>query len=226
MLLILPVGDENPRRRTPTVNYLLLAANFIIFAYLFLLHGADYAAVLWKYGLVPRRFLQDPAGQAPNLVAAMFLHGGTAHLFGNMLFLWIAGDNVEDRLGHRGYLLFYVLSGLVANVGHVMMATGPSAFVPCVGASGAIAGVLGAYMVWFPRRRIRFWYFFFFLMGFFTLPSLYAIGFWFLEQLYLKSLADHSIYTGVAYWAHIGGFVFGALFALIARLTSALSRGI
>jgi len=222
MLFILPVGDDNPRKRTPVVNYLLLAANLAVFAYLFLLHGSEYGSIVSKYGLVPRLMLDDPAGQAWKLVTAMFLHGGTTHLIGNMLFLWIAGDNVEDRLGHGSYLFFYLFSGVVANLGHVMMTSGPSALVPCIGASGAIAGVLGAYMVWFPRRRIRFWYFFFFLMGFFSIPSAYAIGFWFLEQLYLKSLADRSIYIGVAYWAHIGGFVAGALLALALRLAEAV----
>jgi len=214
MLLIVPVGDVNPRKGIPVVNYLLLAANLIIFFYFTLFQSGEYARVIWEYGLVPARFARNVFGESWKLATATFLHGGIFHLAGNMLFLWIAGDNVEDKLGHVLYLFFYLLSGMVANVGHVLTAVGQSAYAPCVGASGAIAGVLGAYMIWFPRRRIRFWYFFFFFMGFFTVPSIYAIGFWFIEQLYLGSSAMVAQATGVAYRAHIGGFIFGALAAL------------
>jgi membrane associated rhomboid family serine protease len=224
MLLIVPVGDDNPRKRIPAVNYLLLAANLFIFFYLFIFHGRMYGRIVWQYGLIPELFRQDPVGQGWKLVTSLFLHGGHVHLLGNMLFLWIAGDNVEDRLGHVWYLFFYLVAGIVANVGHVLTAAGQLASVPCIGASGAVAGALGAYMVWFPRRRIRFWYFFFFLTGFFTVPSLYAIGFWFAQQLYLGRLQMAGLSTGVAYWAHIGGFAFGMLLALGSRAARALDR--
>lgn len=227
MLLILPVGDVNPRKSIPVVNYLLLAANLFVFFYFFLFERGAYARVVRAYGLTPVEFQNDLAqallGGGWKLVTSLFLHGGVAHLVGNMLFLWIAGDNVEDKLGHVKYLFFYLLSGVVANVGHIAMAVGPSAYAPCVGASGAIAGVLGAYVIWFPRRRIRIWYFCFFLMGTFTVPSLYAIGFWFIQQLYLGKMTA-SGFSGVAYWAHIGGFMFGALAALAGRIAKAPAR--
>jgi len=217
-MLILPIGDNNPRKSIPAVNYLLLAANILLFLYV--LTGSSYQrqAVYWNYGLIPAAFHGDPLGTLGHdwwkLVTSLFLHGSIAHLVGNMLFLWIAGDNVEDRLGHLGYLVFYLLAGVVANMGHIVMAAGLAASVPCVGASGAIAGVLGAYVVWFPHRRIKFWYFFFFLMGTFSVPSIYAIGAWFLEQLWLGTSPMIAHSTGVAYWAHIGGFIFGALMVL------------
>jgi len=224
MLLVLPIGDSSPRKRTPVVNYLLLAANIFIFIAAYT--APSFEAIVRTYGLTPRYFQDDPAWAFAHdgwkLITSLFLHGNVPHLIGNMLFLWIAGDSVEDKLGHLGYLGFYLLSGVVAGVGHVLMADGAAAAVPCVGASGAIAGVLGAYIVWFPRRRIRFWYFFFFLVGTFSVPSLYAIGFWFLEQLYLGSSRMAADATGVAYWAHIGGFIFGALAIAAYRTSRAL----
>ena len=213
MLLVLPVGDYNPRRRIPIVNYLLLAANILIFFSVYT--DARFKEAIWTFGLIPADFQQDPwwaiFHSGWKLLTPIFLHGSIAHLLGNMLFLWIAGDNVEDKMGHLPYLGFYLLAGIVANVGHILMIDGPQAQVPVVGASGAIAGVMGAYLVWFPRRRIKFWYFFFFIMGTFTVPSVYAIGFWFIQQLFLGSLSVRGLATGVAYWAHIGGFIFGVL---------------
>ena len=228
MLLIIPVGDENPRKRLPVVNYLLLAANLIIFFYFSLWRSAQYTRIVQTCGLVPvefqRNFLGALASEGWKLITPLFLHGSIPHVLGNMLFLWIAGDNVEDKLGHGLYLLFYLLSGVAANLGHIVMAVGPSAGIPCIGASGAIAGVLGAYVIWFPRRRIRFWYFFFFVMGTFKLPSFYAIGFWFVQQLYLGKLQMMAQTTGVAYWAHIGGFIFGALIALAGKMVRVKGR--
>ena len=213
MFLVLPVGDYNPRRRVPIVNYLLLAANVLIFFSVYA--DARFKEAIWTFGLIPAHFQQDPwwaiFHSGWKLLTPIFLHGSIAHLVGNMLFLWIAGDNVEDKMGHLPYLGFYLLAGIVANVGHILMIDGPQAQVPVVGASGAIAGVMGAYLVWFPRRRIKFWYFFFFIMGTFTVPSVYAIGFWFIQQLFLGSLSVRGLATGVAYWAHIGGFIFGVL---------------
>ncbi|NQT21784.1 MAG: rhomboid family intramembrane serine protease [Planctomycetes bacterium] len=228
MLLIVPVGDVNPTKRVPIVNYLLLAANLIIFFYFLVFRSAQYVRVVDAFGLVPAEFQQNFAGAVSRegwkLLTPLFLHGGVAHVLGNMLFLWIAGDNVEDKLGHGLYLLFYLLCGVAANVGHIVMATGASIDIPCIGASGAIAGVLGAYVVWFPRRRIRFWYFFFFLMGTFELPSLYAIGIWFVQQICLGKLQMMAQTTGVAYWAHIGGFIFGVAVGLASKMAHVKGR--
>jgi len=226
MFLVLPVGDYNPRRRIPITNYLLLAANVLIFFSVY--SDTRFREAIWTFGLIPADFQQDPwwatfhAGW--KLLTPIFLHGSIAHLLGNMLFLWIAGDNVEDKMGHLPYLGFYLLAGIVANVGHILMIDGPQAAVPVVGASGAIAGVMGAYLVWFPRRRIKFWYFFFFVMGTFTLPSVYALGFWFIQQLFLGSLSVRGMATGVAYWAHVGGFIFGVLMVFAWKTSEDVKR--
>lgn len=165
--------------------------------------------------------------QTITFITSLFLHGGLLHLFGNMLFLWICGDNVEDRLGHLGFLLLYLASGIIASLTHIQMTAMPE--VPSIGASGAISGILGAYVVLFPRSKIRFWYLFwfylFFRMGTFTLASVWAIGFWFIEQLLLGYLTLSSHAVGVAYWAHIGGFVFGLIIVGLLRLSGLVHGG-
>lgn len=224
--LIVPIGDVNPTRRVPIANYLLLAANLIVF--LLIYHRPQYEEIVQTCGTIPAVFHASPLAAVMTdgwkIIASQFLHGGYVHLFGNMLFLWIVGDNVEDRLGHLKYLGFYLLSGTVAGIGHIVVARGVSAEVPCIGASGAIAGVIGAYLVWFPRRRIRFWYFFLFLIGTFSVPAVVPIGLWFIEQLLLAKMNLLGEAGGVAYWAHIGGFIFGLLVAAAYRLAKPLSR--
>src|SRR5262245_58937269 len=179
---MLPIGDHNPTRTFPFVNYLLIAANIAAFVweYLLIASGGE-AWVVPGFGLVPSRLSADPAGEAFTLLTSMFMHGGWMHLGGNMLYLYIFGDNVEDAMGHFRYLLFYLICGVAAGVAQV--AIGPTSTVPMVGASGAIAGALGGYLVLYPRAPITVvnpvplvWLF----TGIFmVLPAWLMIGFWF-----------------------------------------------
>lgn len=198
--MFLPIGDVNPCQKTPYVNYSLLAVNCAIF--LLVGFGTQFEKVILAYGLIPEDF------DLWNVFSSMFLHAGLAHLFGNMLFLWIVGDNVEDLLGHVGYVFFYLGCGVAAALAHV--AGNPQSPIPCVGASGAIAGVLGAYVVLFPQSRIKVLIFLpLFLSRILLVPAVYAIGFWFLKELWQASSWGEKV-TGVAYWAHVGGFAMGA----------------
>ena len=212
---MLPIGDRNPTRTTPFVNYTLIALNLLVFVWQFRVasHGGE-AWLVPGYGLVPARLTLDLPGEAFTIFTSMFMHGGLMHLGGNLLFLYIFGDNVEDSVGHFRYVLFYLLSGIGAGAAQVL--TDPSSQIPMVGASGSIAGVLGAYMVLHPRAPITVLMFppLAFFVGFFiVVPAWLVIGGWFLVQLLsgLGSLA--SVQTGgVAFFAHVGGFLTGLLF--------------
>jgi membrane associated rhomboid family serine protease len=204
---MIPISDQNPARTTPYVNYVLIALNILAFAlesWLIASHGDSY--VVAGYGLVPSRISADPAGEAFTLFTSMFMHGGFGHLAGNMLFLWIFGDNVEDAIGHVRYVFFYLLCGVCAGLAQVLTGTGNPA--PVVGASGAIAGVMGAYLVLYPRIPVTVF------MGFFLMvfPAWAVIGFWFVAQLTggLSALGLDSP-GGVAFFEHIGGFLAGVL---------------
>jgi membrane associated rhomboid family serine protease len=211
---VLPIGDRNPTRTTPLVNYCLLALNLAVFAYQYYLteHGAA-AWLVPGYGLVPTRFVQDLPGESFTLVSSMFMHGGLLHLGGNMLFLYIFGDNVEDSIGHLRYLFFYLLSGVGAGVAQVL--TNPASQLPMVGASGAIAGVLGAYIVLYPKAPITVLNpppLSFFIGFFIVVPAWFVIGAWFLIQLLSGIGSLGAMETGgVAFFAHVGGFLSGLL---------------
>lgn len=202
---MMPLGDDNTGRRiTPVVTYVLIVINVLVF-FLELNNGE---AFIERWAFVPSRFLADPAGDFATLFTAMFLHAGWAHLLGNMLYLWIFGDNVEDRLGHGLFFVFYILCGLAATFAQLAISLGSS--VANVGASGAIAGVLGAYLIMFPGKRVSV------LMGRAVVPmsALVVIGLWILIQIF----SQISVFTagsqgegGVAYMAHIGGFVAGVV---------------
>jgi membrane associated rhomboid family serine protease len=202
---MMPLGDDNSGRRiTPIVTYVLIALNVLVF---FLeLNNGD--AFVQRWAFVPRRFLADPIGDSITLFTAMFMHGGWLHLLGNMLYLWIFGDNVEDRLGHGLFLVFYLLCGLAATF--AQLAFNIASDIPNLGASGAIAGVLGAYLIMFPRGRVHM------LMGRMVVPmsALVAIGIWFLLQIFSQVgafTASSQTEGGVAYMAHIGGFIAGVI---------------
>lgn len=184
-----------------------MAANIAAFiAQLLYTQGFGEAATIAGYGLVPRRLIQDPPGEAFTILTSMFMHGGLMHLGGNLLYLYIFGDNVEDALGHLRYLAFYLFCGLAAAVAQFLI--GPSSPVPMVGASGAIAGVLGAYLVLYPRAPITVFVFIFFL----SLPAWLVVGFWFVWNLLggVGSLHPASQET-TAFFAHLGGFLAGML---------------
>lgn len=207
---MMPIGDDNSNiKSVPVVNWILIALNCLVF-FLEMAGGEEF---IQKWSLIPSRFLQNPVANIPNLFTAMFMHAGLAHLAGNMLYLWIFGDNVEDAFGKGKYFVFYLLCGLAATF--AQMAFTPNSNVPNLGASGAIAGVLGAYIYLFPKGRVNA------IVGrtVTQIPALVAIGFWFVLQFLsgLGSLASSGDGTegGVAYMAHIGGFVVGLALAVV-----------
>jgi membrane associated rhomboid family serine protease len=221
---VIPLSDDPVRRGVPVVTILLIMINVLVFLYEMSL-GSRLDGFVQAFGAVPREITtgRDLPPMAPlgnvylTLITSMFLHGGWLHLGGNMLYLWVFGDNVEDTFGSFRYLLFYLVCGLAATV--LQIAMSPGSDLPSIGASGAIAGVLGAYIVMFPTAQVRT----LLILGFFILipriPALFLIGAWFLLQL-LSGLGQLGIAEetgGVAFWAHVGGFVAGLLLALFLR---------
>ena len=204
---MIPLKDDNPRSKTPVVTIGLIVINILVF-YFEIKFGVQ--AFVLRFGAIPMNILH---GQAlPTLFTSMFLHGGFLHVGGNMLYLWIFGDNVENIMGRGKFLAFYVLCGLIAALTHIIMSG--SSQVPMVGASGAIAGVLGAYVVRFPRAKVLVLIPLFWFIIFRQIPALFVLGFWFLLQLFsgfVVSGVQQSDSGGVAFWAHIGGFVAGML---------------
>jgi len=205
-----PIGDDNTSRRTvPLVTYALIALNVLFF--FVELTGGD--AFIGEWAFVPARFLANPLGDTLTLFTSMFMHAGWVHLGGNMLYLWIFGDNVEDRFGHIKFTIFYLLCGLAATF--AQLAFSLESNVPNLGASGAIAGVLGAYILLFPQGKVRV------LQGqrVIQVPALIVIGLWIVLQLFsgIGSIASTAQSGGVAYMAHIGGFVAGFALTFLLR---------
>jgi membrane associated rhomboid family serine protease len=210
---MIPLRDDQPTFSTPFVNYFLIALNIVIFLWEWSLGTQNHRALnsfLVQFGVVPHRMLAALSGHSSDPVAAgilplftsMFLHGSFLHVAGNMLFLWIFGDNVEDHLGHFNYLVFYLLSGVAAAITHILLNL--NSRLPTVGASGAIAGVMGAYFILYPRARVLTWFFVFVLW----LPAWLVLGYWFLLQFVA---VPEIAATGVAVWAHLGGFAAGVI---------------
>ena len=211
---MIPLRDENPSHTVPFVTRTIIVLNALCFLYEVAL-GPQLRAFVFEWGFVPERVslalggLESPAAGL-TVLTSMFLHGGWAHLLGNMWYLWIFGDNVEDRLGHAGFALFYLASGIVAAAAHHL--TYPHSTIPTVGASGAIAGVLGAYLVAFPGARVQTLLPLFIVVQIVALPAVIVLGLWFVVQLFTGTLAlGGGAAGGIAWWAHIGGFVFGML---------------
>ncbi len=211
-----PIRDHNPSLRTPYVTYALIAANVVVFALYFPLFSDPRALqeFFLTWGLVPAIAFDRPA----TFVTSVFLHGGLMHLGGNMLFLWIFGDNLEDELGHGRFLGFYLAGGVAASL--LQIAAAPGSTVPMVGASGAIAAVLGGYLLLFPRARVDVLIIIVFIVRILPVPAWTMLGLWFALQLF-NGVATTGQSGGVAYWAHAGGFVAG--FALVLPLW--LGRG-
>ncbi len=231
---VIPLKDNIPSRSTPVVNYGVLVLCGVVF--LLQLAAGRTSTMVEKYGMIParvthpgqplivsepvivrrgvfvvqqrveRKVAEPPFSPFLTLVTCMFLHGGWIHFLGNMLFLYIFGDNVEDRLGHVGYAVFYLVTGVLAGLAHWV--TAPNSVTPTIGASGAIAGVMGAYFLFYPHARVLTVIPIFFFLEFVVLPAWLMLGFWFVIQLYQGSLAGGA--GGVAWWAHIGGFAVGA----------------
>ena len=222
---MIPIGDDpGPRRLTPIVTFTLVAINVLVFIYELSLGGAV-EGLFRSAGVIPLEFArnQDLPPAAPGgsyyttLLTSMFLHGGLLHIGSNMVFLWVYGDNVEGRLGDGRFLLFYLLCGLVASATHIFFNWGSR--IPSIGASGAIAGVLAGYLVLFPRASIRT---LLFLGPFITMtrvPAILLIGFWFVTQVFsgVAALGESEQTSGVAFWAHVGGFVAGLPLVLLLR---------
>ncbi|CUH65747.1 Rhomboid protease GluP [Thalassovita gelatinovora] len=208
---MLPIRDHNPSERTPYVTYALIVVNVLVFfSYVGLFSDQRALASFFDtWALIPARVAQGQ--DMITLFTTMFMHGGFMHLAGNMLFLWIFGDNLEDEMGHIGYLLFYLASGLAAALTHVIAA--PYSDVPTVGASGAIAGVMGGYLLLYPKARIDILFIFIIFIRIFSVPAWVMLGFWFLLQLVSGTGAD-AMAGGVAYWAHAGGFIAGFVLTL------------
>ena len=232
---MIPIKDyAGPRRRLPWITWGLIAVNVAVFLYQVSL-GPDASAFMFAYSVVPVALTHGiPQTSLPGvpahfpfhtpdpvyltLITAMFLHAGWLHIGGNMLFLYIFGDNVEDRMGHIPYLLFYLFCGVVAGITQVLV--DPGSPVPNLGASGAIAGVLAAYLVLFPLARVRTIIFIFIFFTIVTIPAIVLIGLWFLLQFFdgVAALSSaHQSMGGVAYFAHVGGFVTGLVITLLLR---------
>jgi len=211
---MIPLKDINPTRNFPFVNVMLISANVLVFLYQVTLSPHAAKAFVLANATIPARIPAFLAGHAPAsmalfpLFSSMFLHGGLMHLLGNMLFLYIFGDNVEDAFGHIGYLFFYLLCGIGSGLIHVMFNWGSG--IPALGASGAISGVMGAYAVMFPKHQILT----FFLIFLIPVPAILILGYWFVLQ-FVAGINGLGMATagGVAWWAHIGGFLIGALIA-------------
>ena len=210
---MIPLRDENPSRTIPWVTFLLIGTNVAVFLYEFSLPPRALESLVLRFGAIPAAVFSGTRvipGHSPlpylTLLTSMFLHGGIMHLAGNMLYLWIFGDNVEDRMGPVRFLIFYLMCGVAAAA--IQIAVRPQSTAPLVGASGAIAGVLGAYALLFPGARIQTLVFLFIFVRMIELPALFVLGAWFLMQL-LSAPASQG--AGVAFFAHIGGFLTGMI---------------
>jgi membrane associated rhomboid family serine protease len=203
-----PIRDHNPSQKTPYVTYVLIAVNVVVFLMYWPLFADErqLQAFFLDWALIPRRVAGG--SDLHTLVTSLFLHGGVMHLAGNMLFLWIFGDNLEEDMGHAGFLAFYLASGIGADLVHVLAA--PWSPVPTVGASGAIAGVMGGYLLLYPRARIDVLFIFIVFFKIIPVPAWLMLGVWLGLQLFSGVGADMAM-GGVAYWAHTGGFVIGLL---------------
>ena len=208
--MLLPIGDDNSARRVfPFITYLLILVNVIFFIVELAL--GDAFIVQWSF--IPQRFLANPAGEFLTIFTSMFMHAGWLHIVGNMLYLWIFGDNVEDNFGHVKFLIFYLLCGLAATFAQMVFSMHSE--IPNLGASGAIAGVLGAYILMFPKGRVKV------LLGFrvVQVPALIVLGLWIVLQFFsgIGSIMSQTDEGGVAYMAHIGGFITGFILTFFFR---------
>jgi len=228
---MIPIRDRNPSGTFPYVTIGIIIVNVLIFLYELSL-GSGLGEFIMKFGVVPLKV--SYYSQVPDLtfintffpfISSMFLHGGFVHLIGNMWFLWIFGDNIEDKLGHFKFIAFYFLCGIIASSVHVFFNSQSN--VPCVGASGAIAGVLGAYMVTFPRARVVTIVPLFVFIQVMELPAIVVLGFWFVIQFFngAASITASASGAGVAWWAHIGGFAAGVIILYIIRIFSVRKPG-
>lgn len=219
---MLPIGDDNPTNRTSFVVYVLIGLNVFVFGHQLGLSQPELREFFASWAIVPAQLTASFQGEASippmvpewvTLISSQFLHGGFLHLGGNMLFLWIFGNNIEERLGHTRFAIFYILCGILAGLSQWLISQNSG--VPLLGASGAIAGVMGAYIIRFPGAKVLTLVFLGFFITTIYLPAIVYLGFWFLQQAVLGlsglNVGSGDQAGGVAYWAHAGGFVFGIL---------------
>jgi membrane associated rhomboid family serine protease len=212
-----PLWDDMPTRKIPVITIFLIIINCIVYYYQFFV-VTDNLQFIYSFGLIPYEISEGinivPYGPTPvylNIGTSMFLHGSFVHLFGNMLYLWIFGNNIEDYLGRFQFIFFYFLSGIIAALTQVLI--NPYSRVPMIGASGAVAGVLGAYFILFPKARITTLIFFGFFIRLIKMPALFVLGLWIIFQIFygLSNLSMQGGNAGVAWFAHIGGFIGGVI---------------
>ncbi len=218
---MIPLKDSVRPSRTPYVNLTLIFINFAVFVYGITLTQNELTQLFYLGGIIPRDFITSlmqggaVAQTITPLITSTFLHGGLLHLLGNMLYLWVFGDNVEDRLGHGGYLLFYLAAGAAGSIAHII--SNPQSTIPTIGASGAIAGILGAYLLFFPRARVLTLIPIAFFITTAYVPAPLFLFIWFILQVINVSFTGLTAGAQtVAWWAHIGGFVFGFIYVLTA----------
>jgi membrane associated rhomboid family serine protease len=211
---MLPLRDENPTSTTPVVNYVLIGINIVVFIFQVML-GSSQDSFVYQFALIPAQITGGlRVGDVLDVFTSMFMHAGLAHIGGNMLYLWIFGANVEDAMGHGRYLFFYLTGGVVASLAHIL--TNPGSQIPTVGASGAIAAVLGAYLILYPQSRVSTLIFIGYFIRLAMVPAIVVLGLWFVLQLFQGVLTFGAADVGgVAFWAHIGGFVAGLVLAKI-----------
>ncbi len=221
---MIPLKDDIPSRTFPFITIMLIIINSLIFLFEISLSQGELMELFEYFGVIPARFLAlisvqkflDPS-QFYTLFTSMFLHGGWFHIIGNMWYLWIFGDNVEDRMGHFRYLIFYILCGIGAGLTHIYL--NPTSTVPTIGASGAISGVMGAYFILYPRARVLTLVPVFIFVEILVIPAFFYLGFWvfmqFIEGTLLFLVPSNA--GGVAVWAHFGGFILGAIFVFFFR---------
>lgn len=216
---MIPIKDDTPSSTFPYATVSIIAVNVAVFIYQLTLGYKQGSDFIYKTAAIPFEITHltdiSPVAVVPvplTIFTSMFVHGGLFHLGGNMLYLWIFGDNIEDRLGHVKYIIFYLLTGVIASLVHIL--TEPHSESPMIGASGAVAGVLGAYFLLFPKGKVHTLVFLLFFVSVVKIPALFFLGFWFLMQLLGLGTGG-----GIAWYAHIGGFLSGALLILLFRPT-------
>lgn len=212
---MIPLRDSVRPRKTPFVNWILIGLNLYVFVREIMLPPRELNEVFYNLGVIPSNVIHLVFAGYPldpvmiTFITAMFLHGGWLHVMGNMLFLWVFGDNVEDRMGHLRYLLFYLLAGVIGSVSHIL--ANPSSEVPVIGASGAVAGVLGGYFVTFPKARVLALIPIIFFFTLAEIPAVIFLALWFILQIFSGTASLGGAANPVAWWAHIGGFVAGMI---------------
>ncbi|MBP7184332.1 MAG: rhomboid family intramembrane serine protease [Saprospiraceae bacterium] len=207
--MIFPIGDDQViGGHKPYLSYCIIAINIVLFAQQFLMTYEELQSYIFTYGCIPINIMHGKGFET--LITSLFIHGGLMHLVGNMIFLWVFADNIEASIGNFKFLIFYIVGGIIANLTHIFIY--PTSEVPCVGASGSIAAVLGAYLVMFPKSRIELT--FLFIFSNFRISAFFFIGIWIIQQI-ISGMAEigpsSSMTSGVAWWVHIGGFAFGLL---------------